>query len=169
MLEGHFGQLLLIFVLALVFLGPEKLPRVVAEFGRWVGRARAMARQFREQLEEEVRFEEAKKAQAATPPEPAQPPASETPPASPPPPPVDVASALNPHTEPQGPGPIDVSALPPELAQAAQSMAPPAAEESQAGHEPATAPAEHALAAVPPAAPLPAHEAPRPVNEGQPS
>jgi sec-independent protein translocase protein TatB len=44
-------------------LGPEKLPRVVSEFGRWVGRARAMARQFREQLEEEVQLEEARKAQ----------------------------------------------------------------------------------------------------------
>ena len=35
-------------------LGPEKLPRVVSEVGRWVGRARAMARQFREQLEHEA-------------------------------------------------------------------------------------------------------------------
>jgi sec-independent protein translocase protein TatB len=46
-------------------LGPEKLPRVVSELGRWVGRARAMARQFREQLEEEVQLEEARKAQTA--------------------------------------------------------------------------------------------------------
>ena len=59
-------------------LGPEKLPRVVSELGRWVGRARAMARQFREQLEEEVQLEEARKAQSAAarpaeaaPPEPA--------------------------------------------------------------------------------------------------
>jgi len=46
-------------------LGPEKLPRAVSELGRWVGRARAMARQFREQLEEEVQLEEARKAQRA--------------------------------------------------------------------------------------------------------
>ena len=51
-------------------LGPEKLPRVVSEIGRWVGRARAMARQFREQLEEEVQLEQARKAQAATTPTP---------------------------------------------------------------------------------------------------
>jgi Sec-independent protein translocase protein TatA len=57
-------------------LGPEKLPRVVAEIGRWVGRARAMARQFREQLEEEVQLEQARKAQAPTTPAPAPPPAS---------------------------------------------------------------------------------------------
>ena len=54
-------------------LGPEKLPRVVSEIGRWVGRARAMARQFREQLEEEVQLEQARKAQAPTPPAPPPP------------------------------------------------------------------------------------------------
>jgi sec-independent protein translocase protein TatB len=48
-----------------VVLGPEKLPRVVAEIGRWVGRARAMARQFREQLEEEVEIERARRAQSS--------------------------------------------------------------------------------------------------------
>ncbi len=74
-------------------LGPEKLPRVVSELGRWVGRARAMARQFREQLEEEVQLEEARKAQPMTPPPPpvaeaaaVAPPVSEPPPPPPPPP-----------------------------------------------------------------------------------
>jgi sec-independent protein translocase protein TatB len=76
-------------------LGPEKLPRVVAEVGRWLGRARAMARQFREQLEEEVQLEEARKAapmtpppSAATPPpQAATPPPAEPAPSAPPPPP----------------------------------------------------------------------------------
>jgi sec-independent protein translocase protein TatB len=63
--EGRFSEILIIFVLALIVLGPEKLPRVVSEAGRWVGRARAMARQFREQLEEEVQREEARKRAAA--------------------------------------------------------------------------------------------------------
>jgi sec-independent protein translocase protein TatB len=63
--EGRFSELLIIFVLALIVLGPEKLPRVVTELGRWMGRARAMARQFREQLEEEVQLEEARKAHTA--------------------------------------------------------------------------------------------------------
>ena len=57
--------MLIIFVLALIVLGPEKLPRVVTEIGRWMGRARAMARQFREQLEEEVQLEQARKANSA--------------------------------------------------------------------------------------------------------
>lgn len=65
MFEGRLSELLIIFVLALVVLGPEKLRRVVSEAGRWVGRARAMARQFREQLEEEVEVEEARKRAAA--------------------------------------------------------------------------------------------------------
>jgi sec-independent protein translocase protein TatB len=54
MFDIGFSEILVIFVLALIVLGPEKLPRVVREVGRWVGRARAMARQFQEQLEEEV-------------------------------------------------------------------------------------------------------------------
>jgi sec-independent protein translocase protein TatB len=77
----------IIFVLALIVLGPEKLPRVVSEIGRWVGRARVMARQFREQLEEEVQLEQARKAQAAAAPPPAQPTPSAAPPAPAPPPP----------------------------------------------------------------------------------
>jgi sec-independent protein translocase protein TatB len=71
--EGRFSEILIIFVLALIVLGPEKLPRVVSELGRWVGRARAMARQFREQLEEEVQLEQARKAQRAASPPPVEP------------------------------------------------------------------------------------------------
>ena len=54
MFEVGFSELLLIMALALLVLGPQKLPKVVAEVGRWMGRARAMARQFREQLEVEA-------------------------------------------------------------------------------------------------------------------
>jgi sec-independent protein translocase protein TatB len=54
MFEVGFTELLLIFALALIVLGPEKLPRVASQVGRWIGRARSLARQFREQLEDEV-------------------------------------------------------------------------------------------------------------------
>jgi sec-independent protein translocase protein TatB len=54
MFEVGFTELLLIFALALIVLGPEKLPKLAQQVGRWVGRARAMARQFREQLDEEA-------------------------------------------------------------------------------------------------------------------
>lgn len=61
MLDIGFSEILLIFVLGLIVLGPQKLPRVAAQVGRWIGRARAMARQFREQLEEEINVEETRK------------------------------------------------------------------------------------------------------------
>jgi sec-independent protein translocase protein TatB len=54
MFEVGFQELLLISVVALVVLGPERLPKVLRQVGRWVGKARSMARQFREQLESEV-------------------------------------------------------------------------------------------------------------------
>jgi sec-independent protein translocase protein TatB len=62
MFDIGFSEVLLIFVIALVVLGPEKLPRAASQGGRWVGRARAMARQFKEQLEEEVNLENVRKA-----------------------------------------------------------------------------------------------------------
>ena len=54
MFEVGFTEIILILGIALVVLGPDKLPRVAAEVGRWVGRARAMARQFKSQLDDEV-------------------------------------------------------------------------------------------------------------------
>ena len=53
-----FGEMLVIFVVALVVLGPARLPGLVSKVGRWVGKARTMARQFREQLENEINLEE---------------------------------------------------------------------------------------------------------------
>ncbi|NDA42851.1 MAG: twin-arginine translocase subunit TatB, partial [Gammaproteobacteria bacterium] len=67
MFEVGFSELLLIMGLALLVLGPEKLPKVVSEIGRWMGRARAMARQFREQLEDEA-AESSRRRAASTPP-----------------------------------------------------------------------------------------------------
>jgi sec-independent protein translocase protein TatB len=54
MFEGRFPELVIIFVVALIVLGPHKLPQVASMVGRWLGNARAMARQFRDQLEEEA-------------------------------------------------------------------------------------------------------------------
>ena len=60
MFEVGFTELLLIAALALLVLGPQKLPKLAQQVGRWVGRARAMARQFRDQLEEEAHSLETK-------------------------------------------------------------------------------------------------------------
>src|SRR3974390_1633031 len=54
MFDIGFSEILLIFGLTLVVLGPDKLPQVARTIGRWAGRARAMARQFSDQLEAET-------------------------------------------------------------------------------------------------------------------
>jgi sec-independent protein translocase protein TatB len=83
-------------------LGPEKLPRVVAEIGRWVGRARAMARQFREQLEEEVEIERARRAKSEEAPPPTHNPTPPPPTHNPTPynQPAADAAAASPKAEP---------------------------------------------------------------------
>jgi sec-independent protein translocase protein TatB len=58
MLDVGFSEILLTSAIALIVLGPEKLPKVARQLGNWMGRARAMARQLSEQLEREVSAEE---------------------------------------------------------------------------------------------------------------
>src|SRR5271168_3889918 len=58
MLDVGFSEILLTSAIALIVLGPEKLPKVARQVGNWMGRARAMARQLSEQLEREVNAEE---------------------------------------------------------------------------------------------------------------
>ena len=57
MFEVGFTEIILIFGIALLVLGPARLPKLAADLGRWAGRARAMARQLRSQLEQEVQFD----------------------------------------------------------------------------------------------------------------
>src|ERR1700675_4079528 len=57
MLDFGFSEILLTSAIALVVLGPERLPKVARQVGNWMGRARAMARQLSEQLEREVSAE----------------------------------------------------------------------------------------------------------------
>src|SRR5690606_16474429 len=63
MFDVGFPELLLLFVIALLILGPERLPRVAAQVGRWVARARRTANQLRMQIEREVALEEIREAQ----------------------------------------------------------------------------------------------------------
>lgn len=63
MLDFGFSEILLTSAIALVVLGPERLPKVARQVGNWMGRARAMARQLGEQLEREVSADELMKEQ----------------------------------------------------------------------------------------------------------
>jgi sec-independent protein translocase protein TatB len=67
MFEVGFSEILLIFAIALLVLGPERLPKLATDLGRWAGRARAMARQLRTQLEQEVHYDPMKDPPAAAP------------------------------------------------------------------------------------------------------
>jgi sec-independent protein translocase protein TatB len=66
MLDVGFSEILLTSAIALVVLGPERLPKVARQVGNWMGRARSMARQLSEQLEREVNADELLKAQSKT-------------------------------------------------------------------------------------------------------
>ena len=58
MFDVGFWELILVFGLGLVILGPERLPRVAAKIGRWVGQARRTANQLRRQLEMEIKLDD---------------------------------------------------------------------------------------------------------------
>ena len=52
------SEFLLVAVIALVVIGPKDLPRVMRAVGKWVGKARGVARQFRAGFDEMVRESE---------------------------------------------------------------------------------------------------------------
>ncbi|HUR40421.1 MAG TPA: Sec-independent protein translocase protein TatB [Verrucomicrobiae bacterium] len=54
MFEVGFWELALCLAIALVVLGPEKLPGVIRTVGRWTGRARAYVRNLSSELEREA-------------------------------------------------------------------------------------------------------------------
>ncbi len=49
------SEMLLVAVVAIVFIGPKDLPRVMRVVGQWIGRGRRMASQFRSAMDEMVR------------------------------------------------------------------------------------------------------------------
>ena len=71
MFEIGFWELALVFALGLVVLGPEKLPKVAAQLGRYAGQARRMARTLTAQIRDEIEAEErritARESRPATP------------------------------------------------------------------------------------------------------
>ena len=61
MFDLGFGELLLIALVALVVLGPERLPKAARFAGLWVRRARAQWYSVRSELERELAAEELKR------------------------------------------------------------------------------------------------------------
>jgi sec-independent protein translocase protein TatB len=58
MLDFGFSEIVVTSMIALVVLGPKRLPGVMRKVGGWMGRARVMARQLSDQLEREINAEE---------------------------------------------------------------------------------------------------------------
>jgi sec-independent protein translocase protein TatB len=63
MFDFSFGELAIIAVVALVVLGPEKLPKVARTAGHLLGRARAYANQVKSDIDREVQMDELRKLQ----------------------------------------------------------------------------------------------------------
>ena len=61
MFDIGFGELLLIGVVALVVLGPERLPKAARFAGLWVRRARNQWDSVKQELERELQAEELKR------------------------------------------------------------------------------------------------------------
>ena len=90
MLDFGFSEVVVTSMIALVVLGPKRLPGVMRRIGNWMGRARVMARQLTEQLEREINAEEILKQTKANAP-------------APPAPATAAASAVGPEPEPSPP------------------------------------------------------------------
>lgn len=60
MFEIGFSEMVLVFVIALLVLGPEKLPGVVRQVARFIKKARAMADAVTRELQQELPVNEIK-------------------------------------------------------------------------------------------------------------
>jgi sec-independent protein translocase protein TatB len=52
MLDVGWQELLVIAVVAIIVVGPRELPQLMRSVGRWMGKARRMAREFQNDMEE---------------------------------------------------------------------------------------------------------------------
>ncbi len=58
MLDIGWSEMLLIAVVAIVVIGPKDLPKALRTVGQWVGRARRVAREFKDSVDDMVRDSE---------------------------------------------------------------------------------------------------------------
>lgn len=111
MFEVGFQELVLLFVIGLLVLGPERLPKVATHLGKWVGRARRTASHLRHQLEREIaiaELEQRRKTQVNPQTKPGTPAGGTAPPTAGPSPPSAAASG-KPNPESGAGGPEDTA------------------------------------------------------------
>jgi len=53
-----FWELIILFLIGLIVLGPKRLPQVANQVGEWMGQAKRMTRVMRRQLEEEIEMDD---------------------------------------------------------------------------------------------------------------
>jgi sec-independent protein translocase protein TatB len=58
MLDIGWSEMLLIAVVAILVIGPKDLPKTMRMVGQWVGRARRVAREFKDSVDDMVRESE---------------------------------------------------------------------------------------------------------------
>lgn len=58
MLDLGWTEMLVVVVVAILVIGPKDLPRALRSLGRWVGKARAVAREFQSSVDEMIRESE---------------------------------------------------------------------------------------------------------------
>lgn len=91
-------ELVLLMLIGLIVLGPERLPRIAHQIGSWLGQARRMTRVMKRQLEEELELNKSPSI---------KPPAASRLPSQKPPPPVN-ADVSAPAEEAAPPSPAGV-------------------------------------------------------------
>ena len=58
MFDLSWTELLVIAVVAIIFIGPKELPAALRTLGRWAGKARGMAREFQNSVDDMIRESE---------------------------------------------------------------------------------------------------------------
>jgi sec-independent protein translocase protein TatB len=122
MFDVSFPEFVICAVIGLLVLGPKRLPKVAAEIGKWVGRARRTATQLRRQLEREIELSDLEN------------------PVAPPPRPTNISGEVPPgpgtHADPPGtaarPPPGNAADASPPATAAEPTSAPPAAQPADA-------------------------------------
>ena len=61
MFDIGFWEILLIFVVALIVVGPERLPGLARTAGLWVGKARRIVAEMKSEVERELQMDELKR------------------------------------------------------------------------------------------------------------